>query len=130
MTLTQEIVPACNSMQEMDVWINSPGTDSGATTQFTLHATQGGADVVQKMFRNSDLPESGWVKLSFAPQAASQNVLYLLTVSSSSPAGVRVGYSLKADYADGKLYENDRAVSQDLLFQYGCRAGLEGFLNH
>ncbi len=129
MTLKQEIVPACNRMQELDVWVNSPGTDPTGTTQFVLHSAQGGVDIVNKTVKNADIPEYGWVRLSFPPEAASQNNLYLLTVSSSSSNGIHLGYSLKADYTDGKSYQNASPLSQDVLFQYGCRAGLEELLN-
>ncbi len=128
MVLTQEILPKCNEMQEVDVWVNSPGPDPVGTAQFTLRSSQGGALVAQRTLKNGDVPENGWVRLVFQPQAASQNNLYLLTVSGSSPHGLRVGYSLKADYTDGKLYENGSPVSQDVLFQYGCRAGLDQWL--
>ncbi len=128
MVLTQEILPKCNEMQEVDVWVNSPGPDPVGTAQFTLRSSQGGALVAQRTLKNADVPENGWVRLVFQPQAASQNNLYLLTVSGSSPHGLRVGYSLKADYTDGKLYENGSPVSQDVLFQYGCRAGLDQWL--
>ncbi len=127
MMLTQEILPKCNEMQEVDVWVNSPGDPAG-TAQFTLRSSQGEALVIQKSFNNADLPENGWMRLVFQPQAASQDNLYLLTVSGSSPNGIRVGYSLRADYTDGKLYQNGTAVSQDILFQYGCRAGLARWL--
>jgi uncharacterized membrane protein len=130
MTITQEIVPACNDMQELDVWVNSPGSDASGTTRFTLHSTQSGADIVDKTIRNADVPEYGWVKLGFAPQPNSQNQLYVLTVGSPSSDGIRLGYSLKADYTDGKLYQNGAPVSQDVLFQYGCRAGLAQWLSH
>ncbi len=129
MTLKQEIVPACNDMQEVDVWINSPGSDPTGSTEFTLRTTQDGHTVVDKTIKNSDIPEYGWVRLMFKPEATSSGNLYLLGINSSSPDGIRVGYSLKADYTAGKLYQNDAAVSQDVLFQYGCRAGLSALLN-
>jgi uncharacterized membrane protein len=125
MTLTQEIVPACGEMQEVDVWVNSPGSDAAGTTEFMLRSTRANAVVIQKALRNGDIPETGWVRLKFKPESGSQGSLYLLSVSSLSSDGIRLGYSLKADYTDGKLYENGKAVSQDVLFQYGCRAGLQ-----
>ena len=126
LALRQEIVPHCSGMQEADVWVNAPGSDPAGTTTFTLRSTGDDVDVAQQTLQNADIPRSGWVRLTFSPQPASQNHLYLLTVSGTG--GIRVGYSLKADYTDGKLYENGVPVSQDVLFQYGCRAGLEKVL--
>jgi len=38
---------------------------------------------------------------------------------------MQAGYSLKPEYLKGKLSENGKPVSQDILFQYGCLAGLQ-----
>ena len=51
MTLTQEIVPACDGMQQLLVWVNSPGTDPAGTTQVTLRAPQEEKDLVHKTFQ-------------------------------------------------------------------------------
>jgi len=129
MTLTQEIVPSCNGMQQLLVWVNSPGSDPSGTTEFTLRAPYQGIDLVRKTFKNADIPENGWARLNFSPQWASQDNLYLLTITGSSPGGIRLGYSIRAEYMKGRLLENGNAVSQDVLFQYGCRAGLAALLN-
>lgn len=128
MTLTQEIVPGCNDMTQLQLWVNSPGGDPNASTQVTLHASEGDRDVVSKSFHTADLPSGGWLTLDFPPESSSADHLYLITVSGTSPQGPRLGYSLKADYVQGKLHENGAAVSQDMLFQYGCVAGLQRIL--
>jgi hypothetical protein len=128
LTLTQEIVPACNGMQQLLVWVNSPGSDPSGTTDFTVRDPRQGVDLVQEKFRNADIPEDGWVRLNFPPQSASQDNLYVLTITGSSPGGIQVGYSLKSEYMKGKLSENGGAVSQDMLFQYGCLTGLQRWL--
>ena len=125
MTLTQEIVPACNGMQQVLVWVNSPGSDASGTTVFTLRDPRQSTDLMQQTFQNADLPEGGWVRLNFPPQDSSQDNLYLLTIGGSSPGGMQAGYSLKPEYLKGKLSENGKPVSQDILFQYGCLAGLQ-----
>ena len=125
MTLTQEIVPACNGMRQLLVWMNSPGSDPTGTTTFTLRATWQDKELAQQTFKNGSLPPRGWITLNFSPEWASQDALYLLTISGSSPAGMRVGYSIRSEYMKGKLFENGTAISQDMLFQYGCIAGLQ-----
>ena len=124
MTLTQEIVPACDDMTELLVWVNSPGSDPAATTQITLRASQQERDVVRKTFKNVEIPEDGWLKLAFSPEPSSAQNLYLLTLRGSSAGGMQVGYSERPEYMQGKLFENDAAVGQDILFQYGCVTGL------
>ena len=125
MTLTQEIVPACDGMQQLLVWVNSPGSDPAGTTQVTLRAPQEEKDLVRQTFKNASIPEDGWLKLNFPPEWQSSRNLYLLTLSSSSAGGMQVGYSAKSEYLKGKLTENGSPVEQDMLFQYGCIAGLQ-----
>jgi uncharacterized membrane protein len=128
LTLTQEIVPACDGMQQLLVWVNSPGTDASGTTQVTLRAPQEEKDLVRQTFQNADIPKDGWLILNFAPEWQSGHNLYLLTLSGSSADGIQVGYSAKSEYLKGKLTENGSPVEQDMLFQYGCVAGLQRWL--
>lgn len=125
MTLTQEIVPACDGMTQLLVWVNSPGADPAGTTQLTLRAPQQEKDLAQQTFKNSDVPKGGWLTLTFSPEWTSANRLYLLKISGSAAGGIQVGYSAKPEYMKGKLFENQAAVGQDILFQYGCVAGLQ-----
>jgi hypothetical protein len=125
LALTQEIVPACNGMTELGVWVNSNGADPAATTTLTLRSITQEQDLVQQTFRNSSIGEGAWLMLSFPPQWSSLGDLYLLKLTGSATDGIRLGYSAKADYLEGKLLENDSAQAEDLLFQYGCIAGLQ-----
>ncbi|HEY5982961.1 MAG TPA: DUF2142 domain-containing protein [Anaerolineales bacterium] len=125
MVLTQEIVPACNGMTELNVWVNSRGDDPAAETIIALRATAHDRDIVRRSIRNADIGEGGWLTLRFAPEPASASQLYLLSLAGTASEGIRVGYSEKPEYADGKLFEGDAPLGQDMLFQYGCVAGLQ-----
>jgi len=131
MTLKQEIVPACNGMTEMRVWVNSKGTDPEATTTLNLRAPTEEKDVVNTTFINSDIAKDGWLTVNFNPEWQSANQLYILSLqgSSAEPAplsgGIQVAYSLKSEYHTGKLFENTTAMGQDMIFQYGCLTGLQ-----
>ncbi len=128
LSLTQEIVPACSGMKELLIWVNSRGTDPEGTTTLLLRAPQQEKDVLQQTFKNSDLPQFDWLIVTFKPEWQSQGQLYILTLTGSSPDGMRVAYSLKPEYLAGKLYENNTAIGQDVIFQYGCVAGLQSLL--
>jgi hypothetical protein len=128
LTLKQEIVPACNGMTELSVWVNSNGTDPTALTNLTLRSPAEGTDLVQQTFKNANVPREGWLAINFSPQWQSQGQLYVLKLTGSSAGGIQAGYSERSEYLKGKLYENDTPVSQDLLFQYGCIAGLQKWL--
>jgi len=124
LTLTQEIVPACDGMTELRMWVNSTGTDPVASTTVALRAPTEQKDLFKQTFVDAQIPKSGWLTVHFAPEWHSDNQLYILKLTGSSPDGIRIGYSDKAEYLDGKLFENDTPVAQDMLFQYGCLAGL------
>ena len=128
MSLTQEIVAKCNNMTEVRVWVNSSGTDSSATTTLTVRAPGEEKDVITKTFSNASISPGGWLSVRFPVEAASLAQLYQLKLTGSSDGGIRLGYSEKAEYLDGKLFENGAPVSQDILFQYGCVAGLRSLI--
>jgi uncharacterized membrane protein len=124
-SLTQEIVPACDGMTELSVWVNSNGTDSAGTTTLAVRAPTEQKDVVQQTLTNAAVPRDGWLTVRFAPEWQSNNQLYLVTLKGSAAGGIQVGYSDKSEYLKGKLLENQTPVAQDILFQYGCVAGLQ-----
>jgi hypothetical protein len=125
MTLSQEIVPSCDGMTQVLVWVNSNGSDPTGTTQLTLRSTKQNINLAQQTFVNANITKDNWLVVAFSPDWQSRNKLYLLTINGSSPNGIKVGYSLRPEYSLGKLYENNVASSQDMLFQYGCTAGLQ-----
>jgi hypothetical protein len=129
MILTQEIVAKCSNMTEVRVWVNSNGADPAGTTTLSLRAPTEEKDVVTRTFSNASISPDGWLTADFPTEPSSLNQLYLLKLRGSSPDGVRVGYSEKAEYLDGKLFENDTPASQDILFQYGCVAGLRELMS-
>jgi len=111
-------------MTEARVWVNSRGADPNGTTTLSLRAPTEGKDVVTQTFVNASILPGGWLTARFPTEARSLNQLYQLKLTGSSPDGIQVGYSAEGEYLDGKLFENDRPMAEDILFQYGCIAGL------
>ncbi len=124
-TLSQEIVPVCNGMTQVQVWVNSTGNPPSGMTVMSLRDTLENLDVAAQKFNNAEISKGGWLTLTFNPDWHSRDKLFLLELAGSSMDGIRFGYSLKPDYTKGTLLENQTAVSHDLLFQYGCIAGLQ-----
>jgi uncharacterized membrane protein len=123
--LTQEIVPACDGLTALRLWVSTAQLDRSGTTQFTLRDQNRSLDVVRSAIPNADFPAAGWYTLTFDPDWDSAGKLYTLTIGGpGDPGGLRVSYSLRPEYLDGKLYENGQNVSEDVIFQYGCIAGL------
>ncbi|HXF85920.1 MAG TPA: DUF2142 domain-containing protein [Anaerolineales bacterium] len=125
LTLRQEIVSECDGMTELRIWINAKEAEPEAFTQFILADVQEGSEVLRVNVRNSELPSGDWFSLKFEPRWNSKGKFYLLTIRSeqSNTRGPQIALSLRPEYLEGKLYENDQPVNRDILFQTGCIAG-------
>ena len=124
LALRQEIIAECDGMTELRVWVNATGADLNGTTEFTLADMNEGYDVINVSVPNSDFPSGDWYTLTFQPDWGSNGKFYLLTIQGGAN-GPRIAYSLRPEYPAGKLFENDQALGQDLIFQTGCIAGWE-----
>ena len=80
---------------------------------------------MNRTFTNSTIAKVGWLTVNFKPEWQSNGQLYILMLRGSSADGIQVAFSLKPEYFAGKLFENDNAIRQDMIFQYGCLAGLQ-----
>jgi hypothetical protein len=125
LTLTQEIVPACDGMTELRLWVNSNGGNDAGTTTVILRAPSEEEVLEESTYQNSAIVDRGWLTVTFPPEWNSEGQLYLLTLAGSTADGIRVGYSEKPEYLDGKLQENESPQTRDILFQYGCISGLQ-----
>jgi hypothetical protein len=125
LTLSQEIVPECSGLTELRVWINAQGSDLNGATRFTLTEMNTKHEAVNLSVPNSQLPIKDWYSLTFPPDWSSSGKFYLLKIQNDRPgsAGPRISYSLRPEYPAGKLYENDQALTKDMIFQTGCIAG-------
>ena len=126
LTFVQEIVPECNGVSELRVWVNATGADPNGITEFTLRDVYLERELTSVSILNSELPDGNWHSLRFPPDWESNGKLYLLTIRNNSQnnPGPRIAYSLRAEYSAGKLFENDQPLNNDLIFQTGCVAGL------
>jgi len=127
MKLSQEIIPECNGVSEVRVWVNAAEADPNGTTKFSLKDVYQEQTLTSVDVQNSALPQSEWYTLKFQPDWESKGKFYLLTIlgNSQNDSGPRFAYSLKPEYLAGKLFENDQPLEKDLIFQTGCVAGLE-----
>ena len=121
-SITQEIVPECNGMTEVRVWLDASAADPDGITQFTLMNI--GQDRVVSNVRvpNSELPSRSWYKLNFSPDWDSNGKRYNLDIreEKKNDLGPKIAYSPGAVYLEGRLYENDKVINKDIVFQIGC----------
>ena len=83
LTITQEIVPACNGMTELSIWVNSNGEDQTGKTSVVLRAPTQEKNLIEAEFENNALTERGWLSVKFPPEWNSADQLYLLRLSGS-----------------------------------------------
>ena len=123
LTLSQEIIPECNGMSELRIWLDATGSNPNGITSVVLKDVNNDHMIVNENIYNSNLPAKAWFSLAFQPDWASSGKFYLLTIQSDEESGPRIAYSLRPEYPAGKLFENDQALGQDMIFQTGCIAG-------
>lgn len=125
--LVQEIAPTCNGLTLIQVRINYSNQDENGKTEFVVR------DEYQKVVRNittvqnNTLSEDAWYVIKFQPDWSSNGKLYTLTIrgiGGQTGMGPLVAYSVRPEYLAGALYQNGTEVDDDVIFQYGCVAGL------
>src|SRR4030095_3683521 len=127
LTLKQEIIPECNGLTELRVWVNATGANPNEKTAFVLRDASQPRDMADVLVSNSELPEGSWYTLNFQADWESAGKLYMLIIQGeqSGNIGPRIAYSLRQEYPAGKLYENEEPINRDMIFQTVCIAGWE-----
>ncbi len=101
-------------------------------TQFILNDED--RDIVQLDVNktNGDLPQKGWLTLTFPEDWQSGGKWYSLTVQdpqNTSGKGIQVASTIQAEYIDAPLFQNGEELDTDMVFQYGCIAGWDALYN-
>jgi hypothetical protein len=123
LNLTQWIIPKCNGMSSIRIWIDSAGSDPNGNTQFILNDEENDIARANVIKSNFELPRKNWFTLTIPEDWKSGGKWYTLTVQNpqSQPGqGIQVASSIRAEYIDGPLYQNGVALKNDMIFQYGC----------
>jgi len=126
--LMQQVVPSCNGMEEMRLWVSGTDADTNGETGFVVRNPSEDRDLATRWVPNRELPEDGWLTLKFPIEPTSVGHLYLLRVlgdRAGSDRAARVGLTLEPEYLKGDLYMDGQKSELDMVFQYGCRVGLE-----
>ena len=123
--LAQEFIPECDGMTTLRFWVNENDVAQDGNVHVSLKDLVG-ESIYEENMLTSNITEKGWQSIFFDPVWDSAERAYLLTLTSSSQnSGLKLAYSLRPEYRDGKLYESGEPVEEDLIFQYGCVAGWE-----
>jgi hypothetical protein len=133
LNLTQWIMPKCNGMNAVRIWIDSTGSDPNGKTQFILNDEENDIAALDLFESNSDLPIQGWLTLTFPEDWKSGGKWYTLSVQnpqSDTGRGIRVASSIRAEYIDAPLIQGMVTLEKDMIFQYGCIAGWQALFHN
>ncbi|MCX6026813.1 MAG: DUF2142 domain-containing protein, partial [Chloroflexi bacterium] len=111
--LLQELVPECDGMTEIRVWVDGAGLPADGQTSFVARDPAADIDLARAIVANADLPHGGWLSLMFDPQWHSRGKLYLLRITrpqDSSVDGARIALTAREEYPEVKLTENSTPV--------------------
>lgn len=125
---SQSFIAECDGITQIRVWVDAQGASSKAATDFILKDPQRALTLAKTSVINREQPQGGWVSLSFAPLWNSKGVTYDLLIQSEDPLGnpgPRIATSAAIVNTVGSLSIAGKVAGQNLVYQYGCRAGLE-----
>jgi len=126
-TLTQEIQVACNGLTEVRVLLLPPIPGDKGTTQFILQDPSSDQTLLDSSVANDQILAETWYALPFDPDwqsAGKQYILRILSTNSPTGQGLKFLYTPQPEFDLGNLYENEEALPEDIVLQYGCVSGL------
>lgn len=134
-TLSQSFIAECSGMTQIRVWVDGQGASGDAMTDFIFWDPDRAFAVGKASVLNRELPSGGWVTIDFRPLWNSKGKTYDLMIQSGVPQGnpgPRIATSAATVNTVSTLSLSGKVESQNLVYQYGCLAGLErmGWLIH
>jgi len=128
-TMVQEIIPECDGMASLRLWVDPEPADPSGVTSITLRDTQADINLLEERVPNQSLSRFGPLEWTFDPRWDSRDRYYQLTIrQEDGRTGPRFAYMLNSEYSPGKLLVDGTETGKDLLFRYGCLNGLERLL--
>jgi uncharacterized membrane protein len=128
-SLSQTLIPECNGMSELRVWLDASRASINGVTEFNLEDLAHQTLLEQQSITDNRLPAGGWHTLKFAPDWSSAGKTYQLTINSKRLSG---GIGIEVAYYDatsistiGEARLNAQLINGAILYQYGCISGLE-----
>ena len=126
--LVQEVIPGCNGLTEVRVWLGSSAEKTGSTVITLLDSTRS-AELARKNIANSEFTYPDWQRLAIAPDWNSAGKQYFLSVRGEQEGqGPQVGFTFRPENTMEMLRINGERSDLDLFYQYGCLTGLERVL--
>ena len=121
----QTFISECEPMKELQIWVRGNNAGGVGETQIMLLDSFTNKEITSKNFTNAKIGQAGWLTIKLPEDMDNTSGYYsIIVLSDNDVSGIQVGLSLRDEYLDGQLTINDEEQSNDILFRYGCPAGL------
>ena len=130
--LYQDFSPECNNLETVRLWSRTTAAGSDAQVRLLLVDTDTEEVLAQEHVLLARAPANGWLNFQFPSIPASKKHHYLVKLEALGPTGdegLDVVYYETDEYFEGHAWLNGDDLDGDLVFQYGCRVGLERLIS-
>jgi len=129
----QDFQPECNNLEQVRVWTRANRKSPDGRFKITLLDAEADEVVAETQYDLSQVPDGGWLEFGFPAIPGSmkrQFVLKLRPVDMAAGEELSLVYFVTDEYFEGHAWRDGNDLEGDLVFQYGCRVGLERLLSH
>lgn len=129
--ITQDFTSVCKNLTELRLWIAS--SSASPTDGVAVEVTQAdsGIPLASRTFGAADLVPGSWLRLAFPPWPDSDHRRILVSIGPTqevSQQSIALGWTETDEYFEGRATLDGNDLHGDLMFQYGCRVGLDALL--
>jgi uncharacterized membrane protein len=126
--ITQDFEAVCGPLTEVRVWVADRGGEAAEGMLVELTQVDEERALASEVVSREAMSSNDWYRLSFSPVADSDRRRFELSihpVDSGRPQSIAVGWTETDEYFEGRAELDGDDLHGDLIFQYGCRVGLE-----
>lgn len=126
-SLHQDMRIECDGLSSIEVWVDGIGEDVSGQAAIEIRDETSGRAVALRTVPFREFPRHGALVIPFPPDERSKGDMYLLIIQGQSEdnrLGPRFSLSIRPEYQAGDLMISGQRSNRDLIFKYGCRAGM------
>jgi uncharacterized membrane protein len=131
--ITQDFEAVCSPLTEVRVWVADRGGAPAESMLVELTPVDGGKAIASEVVSREDLRSNDWYRLAFPPVADSDRGRFEMSIRPTDTGrqqSIAVGWTETDEYFEGRAELDGDDLHGDLIFQYGCRVGLEAMRRH
>ncbi len=126
--ITQDFEAVCSPLTDIRVWVTDPGETPAESMLVELTQVDEGRAIASEVVSREGLRSSDWYRLEFPPIVDSDRRRFELSirpVDTGRQQSIALGWTETDEYFEGRAELDGDDLHGDLIFQYGCRVGLE-----